>query len=37
MMVEATNLVYDYDLTKAQIDELHKALPKCDILSNPMK
>ena len=25
------------DLTKAQIDELQKALPKCEILSNPTK
>ena len=25
------------DLTKAQIDELKKALPKCDIRSNPTK
>ena len=25
------------DLTKAQIDELQKALPKCDISSNPTK
>jgi len=25
------------DLTKAQIDELQKALPKCNILSNPIK
>jgi len=25
------------DLTKAQIDELQKALPKCDIRSNPKK
>ena len=25
------------DLTKAQIDELQKALPKCQILSNPTK
>ena len=25
------------DLTKAQIDELQKALPKCDIYSNPKK
>ena len=24
-------------LTKAQIDELQKALPKCQILSNPKK
>ena len=25
------------DLTKAQIDELQKALPKCNIYSNPTK
>ena len=25
------------DLTKAQIDELRKALPKCKIKSNPKK
>ena len=25
------------DLTKAQIDELKKALPKCEIYSNPKK
>ena len=25
------------DLTKAQIDELQKALPKCNIESNPTK
>jgi hypothetical protein len=25
------------DLTKAQIDQLQKALPKCDIRSNPKK
>ena len=25
------------DLTKAQIDELKKALPKCRIISNPKK
>jgi len=25
------------DLTKAQIDELKKALPKCEIISNPKK
>jgi len=25
------------DLTKAQIDELQKGLPKCDIFSNPTK
>ena len=25
------------DLTKTQIDQLQKALPKCQILSNPKK
>ena len=25
------------DLTKAQIDQLQKALPKCNIVSNPKK
>ena len=25
------------DLTKAQIDQLQKALPKCKIISNPTK
>jgi len=25
------------DLTKAQIDELQKALPNCQIISNPKK
>ena len=29
------NLLNNSDLTKAQIDELQKALPKCDIISNP--
>ena len=28
---------YNYYLTKAQIDELKKSLPKCDIYSNPTK
>ncbi len=31
------NLTYNPDLTKAQIAELKKALPKCEILSNPKK
>ena len=31
------NLSNNPDLTKAQIDELQKALPKCDIQSNPKK
>ena len=30
-------LSYNPDLTKAQIDELQKALPNCDITSNPKK
>jgi len=31
------NLKSNPDLTKAQIDELKKALPKCKIYSNPTK
>jgi Leucine-rich repeat (LRR) protein len=31
------DLRYNPDLTKAQIDELQKALPKCQIQSNPTK
>ena len=31
------NLLNNPDLTKAQIDELKKALPKCRIISNPKK
>ena len=31
------NLLNNPDLTKAQIDQLQKALPKCAILSNPTK
>jgi len=31
------DLMDNPDLTKAQIDELKKALPKCKILSNPTK
>ena len=30
-------LSFNPDLTKAQIDELKEALPKCDISSNPKK
>ena len=30
-------LTFNPDLTKAQIDALQKALPKCDIRSNPTK
>ena len=35
--LEELNLSNNPDLTKAQIDELQKALPKCDISSNPKK
>jgi Leucine-rich repeat (LRR) protein len=35
--LEALNLQDNPDLTKAQIAELQKALPKCKILSNPTK
>jgi len=31
------NLNNNHDLTKAQIAELQKALPKCEITSNPTK
>ncbi len=31
------NLYYNRDLSKAQIDELQKALPKCKIYSDPTK
>jgi len=31
------NLSNNYALTKAQIDELRKALPNCEISSNPTK
>ena len=31
------NLRSNPDLTKAQIDQLQKALPKCEINSNPTK
>jgi len=30
-------LINNPDLTKAQIDELKEALPKCNIISNPTK
>jgi len=30
-------LYFNPALTKAQIAELQKALPKCDIISNPKK
>ena len=32
--LEGLNLQYNPDLTKAQIDELQKALPNCTILSD---
>ena len=35
--LEMLYLAGNPDLTKAQIAELQKALPKCDILSNPTK
>ena len=35
--LEELNLRGNPDLTKAQIDELKKALPKCKISSNPTK
>ena len=35
--LEWLNLHDNPDLTKAQIDELQKALPKCEISSNPTK
>ena len=31
------NLLINPNLTKAQIDQLQKALPKCKIYSNPTK
>jgi Leucine-rich repeat (LRR) protein len=37
MKLETLYLEDNPDLTKAQIDELQKALPKCDISSNPAK
>jgi len=33
--LERLVLMYNLDLTKAQIAELQKALPKCNIYSNP--
>ncbi len=35
--LEYLNLIENPNLTKAQIDELKKALPKCRIYSNPKK
>ena len=35
--LERLSLMYNPDLTKAQIAELQKALPKCKILSSPTK
>ena len=35
--LKVLNLRNNPDLTKAQIDQLQKALPKCDIRSNPTK
>jgi hypothetical protein len=35
--IKRLNLTNNPDLTKAQIDELQKALPKCRIISNPTK
>jgi hypothetical protein len=35
--LSALHLHNNPDLTKAQIDELRKALPKCFITSNPKK
>ena len=35
--LEVLSLRNNPDLTKAQIDELKKALPECDIRSNPKK
>ena len=37
MQLTHLNLENNPDLTKAQIDELQKALPKCKILSNTTK
>jgi len=38
-LTQLTHLVLENnpDLTKAQIDKLKKALPKCEIYSNPKK
>jgi hypothetical protein len=30
-------LTHNPDLTKAQIEQLQKALPKCEIIANPKK
>ena len=35
--LEKLNLEDNPDLTKAQIDQLQKALPKCKIYSNPKR
>ena len=35
--LEKLSVKSNFDLTKAQIDELQKALPKCEIHSNPTK
>jgi hypothetical protein len=35
--LKVLNLQHNPDLSKAQIDELQKALPKCKIYSNPKK
>ena len=35
--LEGLDLQYNPDLTKAQIAELKKSLPKCKIYSNPTK
>ena len=37
MQLKSLWLKDNADLTKAQIDELQKALPKCRIISNPKK
>jgi hypothetical protein len=36
-LIGAPSIRDNPDLTKAQIDELQKALPKCKIQSNPTK
>jgi len=38
-LTQLTYLILNHnpDLTKAQIDEIQKALPNCTILSNPKK
>ena len=35
--LEHLNLQFNPDLTKAQIDQLQKALPKCEIFRDPTK